>query len=307
MTTPRKILKNHGIRPRKRLGQSFLKDRNITDRIVQTADIRKEDTVVEIGAGLGIMTELLAAQARRVIALEIDPYLVSLLREELKGHPNVEIIPTDVLKYDFSLACQECLSGKLKVIGNIPYNISSQILFHLISYKRCIACMILMFQKEMADRIVAPVGTKDYGVPSVALSMYGIVSHEMTVPPECFYPQPKVMSSVLKIVMRQKPLVDLKDDDFFRKIVKIAFSKRRKTLLNNLRSANLPFCEREINLSLEAAGIDGRRRGETLTTEEFGVLSNVLFNKITGNHLSFSVMPQPGEDISSNQGNNCNN
>jgi len=302
MTSPRKILKNHDIRPRKRLGQSFLEDRNIASKIVKIADIRKE-----IGAGVGIMTELLAAQARRVIALEVDPYLVALLREALKGHPNVEIIPTDVLKYDFSLACQGCSAGKFKVIGNLPYNISSQILFHLISYRRCIAYMILMFQKEMADRIIAPVGTKDYGVPSVALSMYSIVSHEMTVPPECFYPQPMVMSSVLKIVTRQKPLIDLRDDDFFRKIVKIAFSKRRKTLLNNLRGANLPFCEREINLSLEAAGIDGSRRGETLTTEEFGVLSNVLFNKITGNHLSFSVMPQPGEDISLNQGNNCNN
>ena len=302
---PGKILKDHGIRPRKRLGQSFLEDRNITSKIVKIADIRKEDTVVEIGAGVGIMTGLLAVKARRVIALEVDPRLVAVLQEVLKDHANVEISRTDVLKYDFSLACQE--SGKLKVVGNIPYNISSQILFHLLGYRHCIAYMVLMLQKEMADRIIAPVGTREYGVPSVVLSMYSIVSHEMTVPPKCFYPQPKVMSSVLKIVMRQKPLVDLKDDDFFRKIVKIAFSKRRKTLLNNLRGANLPFCEREINLSLEAAGIDGSRRGETLTTEEFGVLSNVFFNKITGDHLSFSVMPQPGEDISSNQGNNCNN
>jgi 16S rRNA (adenine1518-N6/adenine1519-N6)-dimethyltransferase len=298
MTTPRKILQNYGIRPRKRLGQSFLEDKNITSKIVKIADIRKEDTVVEIGAGVGIMTELLAAQARMVIALEVDPYLVALLRETLKGHPNVEIIPADVLKYDFSLACQGCSAGMFKVIGNLPYNISSQILFHLISYRHCIACMILMFQKEMADRIIAPVGTKDYGIPSVVLSMYSTVSHEITVPPDCFYPQPKVMSSVLKIVMRQKPLIDLKDNDFFRKIVKIAFSKRRKTLLNNLRSANLPFCEREIILSLEEARIDGSRRGETLTTEEFGVLSNILFNKIMGNHSSCSLSTTPTSIVS---------
>jgi len=286
MTTPRKILKNHGLRPRRRLGQSFLEDRNITSKIVKIADIRKEDTVVEIGAGLGIMTKLLTTKAQRVIALEVDPDLVALLQEELIGCSNVEIIQADVLKYDFSLACQGCLSGKLKVIGNIPYNISSQILFHLIEYRHCIACMILMFQKEMADRIIASAGTKDYGIPSVILSMYGIVSHEMTIPSHCFYPEPKVLSSVLKVVMREKPLVDLKNDDFFFKIVRIAFSKRRKILLNNLRGANLPICEKDINLSLEAAGIDGRRRGETLTNEEFGVLSNVFFSKITGNHLS---------------------
>ena len=299
-----KILKNYGIRPRKRLGQSFLEDRNITNRIVEKiADIRSEDTVVEIGAGLGIMTGLLAAKARRVIALEVDPRLVAICEEALKSYSNVEIIPTDVLRYDFSLACQGC--AKLKVIGNIPYNISSQILFYLIAYRHCIAYMILMFQKEVADRIIAPVGTRDYGIPSVVLSMYSIVSHEMIVPPTCFYPEPKVMSSVLKIVMRERPLVDLKNDDFFLKIVKIAFSQRRKTLLNNLRAASLPFCEREINLCLEAAGIDGRRRGETLTTEEFGVLSNVLFSKIMGNH--FSVVSQPDKDINSSQGNNCSN
>ncbi|MDO8723135.1 MAG: 16S rRNA (adenine(1518)-N(6)/adenine(1519)-N(6))-dimethyltransferase RsmA [Syntrophales bacterium] len=281
MIGPRQILKNYGIKPRKSLGQSFLKDRNVTDRIVQIADIRKEDTVVEIGAGLGIMTELLAVRARKVIALEFDPCLVTILREVLKGYANVEIVPTDVLEYDFSLACRDCSPDKSKVVGNLPYNISSQILFHLISYRHCIAYTAVMFQKEMADRIIAPVGTKDYGIPSVLLSMYATVSHEMAVSPECFYPQPKVMSSVLKIVMRQKPLVDLKDDDFFRKVVKVAFSKRRKTLLNNLRAANLPFCEREINSSLDAAGIDGKRRGETLTTEEFGMLSNLLFSKIT--------------------------
>ncbi|MFA4915691.1 MAG: 16S rRNA (adenine(1518)-N(6)/adenine(1519)-N(6))-dimethyltransferase RsmA [Syntrophales bacterium] len=288
MTTQRKILKNHGLRPRRRLGQSFLEDGNITNRIVEIADIRSEDTVVEIGAGLGMMTKLLAARAQRVFALEIDPNLVALLQEEeaLKDFTNVDIILTDVLKYDFSLVSQQCSSDTLKVIGNIPYNISSQILFHLIYYRHYIACMILMFQKEMADRIIAPAGTKDYGVPSVILSMYSIVFHEMTIPPHCFYPRPKVLSSVLRIVMRDKPLVDLKNDDFFFNIVKIAFSKRRKTLLNNLRSANLPLCEKDIILSLEAAGIDGRRRGETLTTEEFGTLSNVFFSKITGDYLS---------------------
>jgi 16S rRNA (adenine1518-N6/adenine1519-N6)-dimethyltransferase len=293
MTGPRQILQNHDIRPRKRLGQSFLKDRDVTGRIVQIADIRKEDTVVEIGAGLGIMTELLAARAGRVIALEFDPRLATILREALKSHANVEIVPTDVLKYDFSLACRGCSIGNFKVVGNLPYNISSQILFHLISYRQSIAYMAVMFQKEMADRIIAPVGTKDYGIPSVLLSMYATVSHEMTVPPECFYPQPKVISSVLKIVMRQKPLVDLKDDDFFRRIIKVAFSKRRKTLLNNLRAANLPVCEEEINSSLEAAGIDGKRRGETLTTEEFGTLSNVIFSKITGNQPSLPLISTP--------------
>lgn len=279
MTTPRNILKKHGIRPLKRLGQSFLEDRNITAKIVSIPDIKSDDVVVEIGSGLGIMTALIAMGAKKVIALEVDKYMVDILREELKDLSNVEIVHKDVLKYDFSSACPEYPSKKLKVIGNIPYNISSQILFRLIEFRNNISSMVLMFQKEVAERIMASPGTKEYGILSVIVSMYAKPSLEMTVPASCFYPKPNVDSAVLKMIVRESPLFDIKDADFFLKVVKIAFSKRRKTLLNNLKGSDLlKSSKRDVAEILELLEIDGNRRGETLTVEEFGKLSNALLS-----------------------------
>jgi 16S rRNA (adenine1518-N6/adenine1519-N6)-dimethyltransferase len=280
MTTIRKILRDHGIRPLKRLGQSFLEDINIINKIISISNIQEDDTVVEIGAGVGIMTELIAEKVRKVIALDIDPRMVGILRERLAGYHQVDVIKGDVLKYDFSSVGYELLSRKTKVIGNIPYNISSQILFHLLDYRQHISSMILMFQKELADRLIASPGTKEYGIPTVLVSMYTECFREMVIPRSCFYPEPKVTSAVMKIIIREKPLMDLNDHDFFVKIVKIAFSKRRKTLLNNLRSSPLlGYSEREVVTALKKSGIDGVRRGETLTAEELGKLSNALYSR----------------------------
>jgi len=280
MTTIRKILRDHGIRPLKRLGQSFLEDINIINKIISISNIQEDDTVVEIGAGVGIMTELIAEKVRKIIALDIDPRMVGILRERLAGYHQVDVIKGDVLKYDFSSVGYELLSRKTKVIGNIPYNISSQILFHLLAYRQHISSMILMFQKELADRLIASPGTKEYGIPTVLVSMYTECFREMVIPRSCFYPEPKVTSAVMKIIIREKPLMDLNDHDFFVKIVKIAFSKRRKTLLNNLRSSPLlGYSEREVVTALKKSGIDGVRRGETLTAEELGKLSNALYSR----------------------------
>ena len=280
MTTIRKILRDHGIRPLKRLGQSFLEDINIINKIISISNIQEDDIVVEIGAGVGIMTELIAEKVRKVIALDIDPRMVGILRERLAGYHQVDVIKGDVLKYDFSSVGYELLSRKTKVIGNIPYNISSQILFHLLAYRQHISSMILMFQKELADRLIASPGTKEYGIPTVLVSMYTECFREMVIPRSCFYPEPKVTSAVMKIIIREKPLMDLNDHDFFVKIVKIAFSKRRKTLLNNLRSSPLlGYSEREVVTALKKSGIDGVRRGETLTAEELGKLSNALYSR----------------------------
>jgi 16S rRNA (adenine1518-N6/adenine1519-N6)-dimethyltransferase len=280
MTTIRKILRDHGIRPLKRLGQSFLEDINVINKIISISNIQENDTVVEIGAGVGIMTELIAEKVRKVIALDIDPRMVGILRERLAGYHQVDVIRGDVLKYDFSSVGHELLSRKIKVIGNIPYNISSQILFHLLAYRQHISSMILMFQKELADRLIASPGTKEYGIPTVLVSMYTECFREMVIPRSCFYPEPKVTSTVMKIIIREKPLMDLNDHDFFVKIVKIAFSKRRKTLLNNLRSSPLlGYSEREVVTALKKSGIDGVRRGETLTSEELGKLSNALYSR----------------------------
>lgn len=277
MTTIRKILKDHGIRPLRRLGQSFLEDRNVINKIIKISDIQENDTVIEIGAGIGIMTEAIAKKAGKVIALEIDPRIIGILKERLAGYHHVDIVQTDVLEYKISPVRSGALAKKIKIIGNIPYNISSQILFHLLAYRNYISSMILMFQKELADRLVASPGTKEYGIPTVLVSMYTECFREMVIPRSCFYPEPEVTSAVMKMIMREKPLIDLEDDDFFFKIVKIAFAKRRKTLLNNIRSSRLlGYGESEVVTALKDTCISGMRRGETLTAEELGKLSNAL-------------------------------
>ena len=277
MTTVRKILRDYNVLPRKRLGQSFLEDNNVMSKIVDAADLNDNDTVVEIGAGLGVMTELLALQARKVIAIDIDPRMINILQERFKDRPKVSVIERDVLSYDFSSSLDGDARGKIKIVGNIPYNISTQILFRLVEFRHQISSMVLLFQKEVVDRITASPGSKDYGIPSVIVSMYAHVSREMNVPASCFYPQPTVTSSLIKIVMREKPPIEPVDDEFFVRIVKVAFSKRRKTILNNLRSADLPgYSEEKLNLLLKEIDIDGRRRGETLSIAEFVRLSNAL-------------------------------
>lgn len=277
MTTVREILTDHGIRPLKRLGQSFLEDRNAINKIIRISNIQEDDIIVEIGAGVGLMTEAIAKQARKVIALDIDPRMVGILKKRMAPYRHVDIVQADVLEYDFSSAIGELPSRKIKVIGNIPYNISSQILFRLLAYRDHISSMILMFQKELADRLIATPGTKAYGVPTVLVSMYLLCSREMAIPCSCFYPKPAVMSSVLKMVIREKPQMDLADHDFFFKIAKTAFAKRRKTLLNNLRGLNLlGYSAMDMANALKNSGIDGARRGETLTALEIGKLSNAL-------------------------------
>jgi len=248
-------------------------DNNITSRIVDASKIDGGDTVVDIGAGLGTMTSMIAERAKKVVALEIDPKLVNVLNEELKEISNIEIIHTDVLRYDFSSPLGG--SGKIKVIGNIPYNISSQILFRLIEFRDHISSATLMFQKEVADRITVSPGTKEYGILSVIIPMYAVLSTIMTVPSSCFHPKPKVDSTVLKMDIREEPLYPLDNYDIFLKTVKTAFSKRRKTLANNLKDMNVARSKGvDVSALLDEAGIDGQRRGETLTVEEFGRLSN---------------------------------
>jgi 16S rRNA (adenine1518-N6/adenine1519-N6)-dimethyltransferase len=280
MTTPISILRNRGIRPRKHLGQSFLQDLNVANKIVDCADIRTDETVVEIGAGLGTMTGLIAVKARRVVALDVDPIMIGILRERLARFNNVDVVETDVLKYDFLSALPPHSSEKLKIVGNVPYHISSPILFRLLDFRRCISRMVLMLQKEVVDRIVARPGTKDYGIPSVITTMFCKTERLLNVPASCFYPEPKVVSSVLKLGVREIPLINLKDEALFCKIVRLAFAKRRKTLVNNLRHARLPgYSTEAMLLALQDSGMDGTRRAETLTAEEFGLLTNCFMAK----------------------------
>jgi 16S rRNA (adenine1518-N6/adenine1519-N6)-dimethyltransferase len=283
MTSPRTILKKYGIHPVKSLGQSFLIDNNITAKIVNVSDITSDDIVVEIGAGLGVMTAMIADRARKVIALEIDPKLIIVLQEELKHVHNVDILKQDVLTYDFHSVFQEDryhdrTESKVKVVGNIPYNISSQILLKMIALREHVSSMTFMFQKEVAERITASPGTKQYGLLSVLTALYTMPSRIMTVPASCFFPRPKVDSIVLKINVRQQPLWKIKDEDFFFNVVKTAFSKRRKTLINNFKSSDLvQSLDSDVHVLFRSVDIDGQRRGETLTVEEFVRLSDAIF------------------------------
>jgi len=282
MTSPRAILKKYNIRPYKKRGQSFLIDTNIIEKIVHSAAVTDRDVVVEIGAGIGVMTALLASHARRVIALEIDRNLIEVLHAELKDMSNIEIVGEDVLKYDFTSALDESPAGgetdtRFKVVGNIPYNISSQILFRMLRFREYVSSMTFMFQKEVADRIMASPGTKDYGLLSVLTSMYTTPEKVLVVPATCFYPRPKVESSVVRMRVLRNEQCTAVDFEFFFKVVKHAFAQRRKTLFNNLKaSAIMKTADVDITDILNELQIDGHRRAETLSVEEFARLASAL-------------------------------
>lgn len=278
MTTPKRIINLYGIKPRRKLGQSFLLDVNIIRKITLSANISSEDVVIEIGAGIGVLTEEIAQKAHKVIAVELDKKLVELLKNKLDRYDNVEIHSGDILKYDFTEISKRC-KAKVKVIGNVPYNISSPLIFHLLSSHAAINSFLLMLQKEVVERLVSLPSNKSYGVPSVILQMFASVEKIFDVPSTCFYPRPKVESAVIRGDFREKPLVFLDDEEFFSSLVKAAFAQRRKMLINNLKNSKLlaEISEEKIKDVLACADIDGKRRGETLSIEEFGNLSNSFY------------------------------
>ena len=280
MTTPKEILHQYGIKPNKKLGQSFLIDINVINRIVHAANISQEDIVVEIGAGIGVLTENIAKKAKRVIAVEIDRNLVEVLKDKLGVYDNVEVHCGDILKFDFN-SISETHSSKIKIIGNVPYNISSPLIFRLLSFRPVISDFMLMLQKEIVQRLVSVPDNKIYGVPSVILQMFATAEKILDVPATCFFPQPKVESAIIKGSFREKPLVYLQDEIFFTVLVKAAFAQRRKMLINNLKNAKFleGLSDDDLKEALDAAGIDGKRRGETLSISEFGNLSNILKEK----------------------------
>ena len=277
MTTPKEILHQYGIKPNKKLGQSFLIDINVINRIADAADISHDDIVVEIGAGIGVLTEKIARKAKKLIAVEIDRNLVEVLKGKLGCYNNVEIHSGDILKFDFN-SVAEAHNSKIKIIGNVPYNISSPLIFRLISFRPVISDFMMMLQNEIVQRLVSVPNKKIYGVPSVILQMFAKVEKIFDVPSTCFYPQPKVESAMVRGAFREKPFVPLQDEMFFTGLVKAAFAQRRKMLINNLKKSKLldKFSEADLISALDTAGIDGKRRGETLSVSEFGNLSNIL-------------------------------
>ena len=277
MTYPGTLLKAWNLFPKKKLGQNFLLDSNTAEIIVDHAKISKNDIVLEIGAGLGALTIHISKKAHKVYAVEKDTNLVMLLKNELAktGADNVEIINKDILKLDFD---KFALEKNLIVIGNLPYNISSQILLKLIEKRIYIKKAVLMLQKELAQRIQAASDTKAYGRLSAVVQYCSKIETLINVSPNVFFPKPEIESKVIKITFFKKTCFEGDKEKFHFKVIKAAFSKRRKTLKNSLSKSELEINADQAFLALKNAGIDPVRRAETLNIEEFINLTKTLIN-----------------------------
>ncbi len=257
------------IRAKKSLGQNFLKDPHYIHKIVSAARLETGDKVLEIGPGLGHLTRALSASAGNVLAIELDERLIPRLREEFGGSRNVEVVQADALAYPY-----ESLPGTWKVVANLPYYISTAVLQVLIAHRDKFVSLTLMLQKEVADRIASPPGGKEYGYLSVLVQLYTEPRIEFTVPAGAFTPRPDVDSAVVSLLVRGGPAIPVQDQGFFLRVVKAAFSQRRKTLKNALRQLDLP--REKFDAAPEKTGIDLGRRAETLSVEEFGRLADFL-------------------------------
>lgn len=265
------ILKAFGLRMSKKLGQNFLIDARIVQGIVDAAEIKPGDRVLEIGPGIGTLTQGLAEAGAEVTAVELDKKLPAVLKETLKAYDNVTIVPGDILKVNIPEIMGE---GPFKVAANLPYYITTPILMTLLERRLPITHMVTMVQKEVAERMTAKPGSRTYGALSVAVQYYTEPEIVLDVPPRSFIPAPEVMSVVVSCRVRRKPAVDVQDEKLFFRVVKAAFGQRRKTLANALRGAGFP--KEQVRDALESAGIDPIRRGETLTLAEFGQLADAF-------------------------------
>lgn len=279
------LMKDKGLSPRKSLGQNFLVDTNIARKIVEKAELTPEDIVVEIGPGLGALTQELARRAGLVIALEIDRGLVAALQEIVTGIENVRLVEGDALKTDFDELVREVLGvedkGRLpgyKIVANLPYCITSPLLVHLLGSNFNIQYLVVMLQAEVAERLVARPGVKDYGALTVFVQYFADPQIIMRVSRTVFYPRPEVDSAVVRLVVRPQPPVEIEDREFFFRVVRAAFAQRRKTLANALRS--LTGAREPVEAALKEAGIAPLRRAETLSLEEFVRLSRSLQAKM---------------------------
>ncbi|UPT58095.1 16S rRNA (adenine(1518)-N(6)/adenine(1519)-N(6))-dimethyltransferase RsmA [Geobacillus thermoleovorans] len=283
IATPRRtkeILERYGFSFKKSLGQNFLIDANILRKIVDVADISPDTGAIEIGPGIGALTEQLARRAKKVVAFEIDGRLLPILADTLSPYDNVRIFHQDVLKVDLHAVIAEELAdvSDRMVVANLPYYVTTPIIMKLLTERLPIRGMVVMLQKEVADRLAAKPGTKDYGSLTIAVQYYTEAEVVMTVPRTVFMPQPNVDSAVIRLVKRQHPPVVVDDEGVFFQVVRASFAQRRKTLFNNLTN-NLPGGKEnkeQIERVLVALGIDPRRRGETLDIAEFASLSNAL-------------------------------
>jgi 16S rRNA (adenine1518-N6/adenine1519-N6)-dimethyltransferase len=271
----RKIFKEHGLAPKKWLGQNLLVDPLYLNKIVQAAGIISGETVVEVGAGLGVLTEALVRRGAKVCALEVDSGFFRVLKEKFAGSQDVELVHADALKYDFPSLSGRI--GKLRVVANLPYNISSRLLFMFQENRDIFTSLHILLQKEVAERLVADPGTKDYGVLTVLLGTSAKVELVFDIPPHAFFPAPEVTSTLVGVVFPDTPPLQVQDRRLLTRLVKASFAGRRKTLRNTLRNnPALGVSPEVLAQAANHAGIDLGRRGETLSFDEFARFADAM-------------------------------
>lgn len=273
------VLQKYGFHFQKKFGQNFLIDSNILDKIIRAADVNQDDCVLEIGPGIGTMTQYLCEHAREVVAVEIDKKLIPILEQDtLSAYKNVSIINEDILKVDINAIVQEKNNGKpIKVVANLPYYITTPIIMGLFESGVPLESITIMVQKEVAERMQAGPGTKDYGALSLAVQYYAKPEVMLTVPAGCFMPRPNVDSSVIKLMRHEKPYVSVSDEKWMFDIIRASFNQRRKTLVNGLGNApELNLTKENVLSALEKMGLSPTVRGEALTLEQFASLADVL-------------------------------
>lgn len=284
-TRTKEILAKYGFSFKKSLGQNFLIDTNILQNIVDYATLTENSGVIEIGPGIGALTEQIAKQAKKVVAFEIDQRLLPILDDTLSSYPNVKIIHQDVLKANVKEIIEEEFKGfeDLMVVANLPYYVTTPILMKLLEERLPLRGIVVMLQKEVADRMAASPNSKEYGSLSIAVQYYTEAKTVMIVPKTVFVPQPNVDSAVIRLTKRTQPAVTVKDEEFFFEVVRASFAQRRKTILNNLNHnlTKYHLTKEQIIESLSDAGIAPERRGESLSIEEFGKLSDTLYDRRT--------------------------
>ena len=272
------ILQKYNFSFQKKFGQNFLIDTHVLDRIIQSANITKDDMVLEIGPGIGTMTQYLAQAAGKVIAVEIDKNLIPILEDTLSGYDNVRVINEDVLKLDLKKLADEENNGKpVKVVANLPYYITTPIIMGLFENEVPVESITVMVQKEVADRMQTGPGNKDYGALSLAVQYYADPEIVANVPPNCFMPRPKVGSAVIRLTRHQNPPVQAKDEKLMFRIIRASFNQRRKTLANGLKnSQELQFTKEQVEQAITECGLPLNIRGEALTLEQFAALADIF-------------------------------
>ena len=276
------VLQKYNFNFQKKFGQNFLIDTHVLEKIIEESGITKEDFVLEIGPGIGTMTQYLCENAREVAAVEIDKNLIPILADTLSAYDNVEVINDDILKVDINKLAEEKNGGKpIKVVANLPYYITTPIIMGLFESHVPIDSITIMVQKEVADRMQEGPGSKEYGALSLAVQYYAKPEIVVNVPPSCFMPQPKVGSAVIRLTRHENPPVDVDNEKLMFQVIRASFNQRRKTLANGLNNfGSFSLGKEEIQKSIEELGVPVNIRGEALSLEQFAKLSNIINAKM---------------------------